>query len=78
MWHGRTRPRVSPEIFTQHHIYIQALGIRDPPHLPCSHARDLPRDATLAEFAILFLEQVKQCPVDVAKTEQAEIVSAND
>jgi hypothetical protein len=68
---------VSPEIFTQHRIYIQPLGIRDPPHLPCCHARDPPRDATLAEFTILFLQEAKQRPVDVAKTEQAEIVGAN-
>jgi hypothetical protein len=73
-----TRPPVSPEIFTQRRIYIQPLGIRDPPHLSCCHARDPPRDAALAEFTILFLQQAEQRPVDVAKTEQAEIVGAND
>jgi hypothetical protein len=66
------------ETVAQQSLYIHSIGIRNPTNLPCRHTGDLPSNSPLAEFRFLFLKQAKQRPIDVAETEQAEIVGPND
>ena len=65
------------EAAPQQSIDVQAIPVRNPAHPPAGHAREPPGDATLPQFAILFLEQANQRPVDLAEPEQTEIAGAN-
>jgi hypothetical protein len=66
------------EAFLQQSFYIDAISVPYPAQPPRCHASDSPRDASLAQFVIFFLEQAKQRTVDVAQAEQTKIVGAND
>src|SRR5579862_2547362 len=81
MWRGRPRSRKCRwriRIQFSQGTYIKPVRIRDPSQPSRCDSRDAKRNsATLAEFLRAVQKQLHQRAVNIAKPEEAEVVSAD-
>src|SRR6266496_2658905 len=81
MRRGRFRPRSAARwirIESEHGSTVQAIGVRDPSDSTRRHSRDAEGNVVmLAKFGSAVVEQFQQRAIDVAESEEAEIVGAD-